>query len=469
MARRSADERPNLEELPYLLPFGELMGHVQSELRPMKAMWPYFWLKALAVRDGDTWRLCYYSLSGRWSDMNPPEAFEVDEQQQTIIVISRLIDAATAWKQMKSLAESKLQLAPKRTAYVPSLSFTRSTFQQTTLPYWANLKIVTNVAEPKAFWRALFVLGQANFQEPGTPTNAPQEEQVTKALQAALDFYNAPRLHELLCGFFGEDSRGGTRYEAREFHAALDFPLALVVERELPDLPAHQQRIRIACLPPLKPGTLQVQSGPVYRSRGPHLAITPESLGTDPGQWSDGTIILPNAPQKLWIHAPPFLRKVLSLPLELPTPETQLSMALWQLYHAHSPEEGEQRWRKALLEGAGADFEIAMLNTLARFGIPVIFAGDLAEVQNGGVVHGGPQVEGYDLIVTSYTAKRVLLLSVKGSESAKQEGYAPKDEDGAKLLKEVEAFQQRLPPTWEVFGLIVCQAPERRLRKWAFW
>ena len=35
------------------------------------------------------------------------------------------------------------------------------------------------------------------------------------------------------------------------------------------------------------------------------------------------------------------------------------------------------------------------------------------------------------------------------------------------MLKGVEAFQQRLPPFWEVFGLIVCQAPERRLRKWA--
>ncbi|HLV98518.1 MAG TPA: hypothetical protein VKT82_07540 [Ktedonobacterales bacterium] len=466
MARLGTD-RPHLEELPSSLSFGELMGRVLTDLRPMKAMWPYFWLKTLAVRDGERWRLCYYGLSGRWSAALPPGAFEVDEEQQTIIVVSRLIDAATAWKQMKSLAEGRLQLAPRSIAYVPSLSFNGSTFQQTTLPPWANLKIVTNVAEPNALWRFLFVFGQASFQAPGTPTNAPQEEQVSKALQTALHFYNMPALHELLCGFFGGDSRGGKRYEVRDFHAALDFPLAVVVERELPDLPSHQQRIRIACLPPLKPNTLQVQAGPIFRSRGPHLSITPAIEGTGPGQWSDGAMLLPNVPQKLWIYAPPFLRKVLSVPLELPTPEAQIAQALWQLYHPTKSEEGERRWRKALLDGDGPDFEVALMNTLARFGIPVVFAGDIAEERDGVLVHGGPQVEGYDLIVTGYATKRIVLISVKGSESAKQEGYTPKDEDGAKLLKGVEAFQQHLPPTWEVMGLLVCQAPQRRLHKWA--
>ena len=174
---------------------------------------------------------------------------------------------------------------------------------------------MTNVAEPNALWRALFVFGQARFQEPGTPTNAPQEEPVNKALQVALRFYNAPALHELLCGFFGGDPRGGARYDVGEFRTALDFPLALLVERVPPDLPSHQQRIRFACLPPLKASTLQVQTGPIFRSRGPHLPITPESESTGPGPWSVGSIMLPNIPQKLWIHAPPSLSKVLSLQL----------------------------------------------------------------------------------------------------------------------------------------------------------
>jgi hypothetical protein len=288
-----------------------------------------------------------------------------------------------------------------------------------------------------------------------------------KALQVALRFYNAPALHELLCGFFGGDPRGGARYDVGEFHAALDFPLALLVERVPPALPSHQQRIRFACLPPLKARMLQVQTGPIFRSRGPHLPITPESESTGPGQWSVGSIMLPNIPHKLWLHAPPSLSKVLSLQLELPTPEAQVSQALWQLYHPTNPKEGEKRWRKALLEGDGPTFEVALMNTIARLGIPVVFAGDVAQVRDGIVVHGGPQVEGYDLILTSHTAKRIVLVSVKGSESAKQEGYAPKDEDGAKLLKGVEAFQQHLPPSWEVLGLLVCQAPQRRLRKWA--
>lgn len=425
MARKSLDH-PHLEDLqPYDLSFSALMGHVLNALRPMKAMWPYFWLKALAVRDGERWRLCYYSLSGRWSDVTPPRAFEIDEQQPTIAVVSRLIDATTAWKQMKSLAESKLQLAPKKIAYIPAGAFSASPFQQTTLPSWAaNLKLVTNVAEPNALWHALFVFGQAPFVEPGTPTNAPQEEPVNKALQAALRFYNAPALHELLCGFFGGDRRGGARYDVREFHAVLDFPLALVVDREPPDFASHQQRIRFACLPPLQASTLQVQTGPIFRSRGPHLAITPESVGTGSGQWSVGSLMLPNVPQKLGIHAPPLLSKVLSLQLEVPTPEAQVSQALWQLYHPTRPEEGEQRWRKALLEGDGPNFEVALMNTIARLGIPVVFAGDVAEVRNGVMVHGGPQVEGYDLIVTNYATKRIVLVSVKGSESAKPTGCA---------------------------------------------
>jgi hypothetical protein len=58
-------------DLPQQGTFMQLAGAVATYIDPFEAMWPFYWLKMAAVRDGDIWSLCHFSLVGRWSDVEP--------------------------------------------------------------------------------------------------------------------------------------------------------------------------------------------------------------------------------------------------------------------------------------------------------------------------------------------------------------------------------------------------------------
>jgi hypothetical protein len=65
----------DLENTAVNLTFGEFITQSIEYLRPFAPMWPFCWLKAVAVHQEDSWRLAYLSLSGRWSERKPKREF----------------------------------------------------------------------------------------------------------------------------------------------------------------------------------------------------------------------------------------------------------------------------------------------------------------------------------------------------------------------------------------------------------
>src|SRR5579885_1018469 len=83
-------------------------------------MWPFFWLKAAAVRIDDVWRLVVFSLSGQWSDDRA--AVPIDKPYGDVAAISTRLDAASAWRMVQSMTKtSRLKLAKNIVATIPEI------------------------------------------------------------------------------------------------------------------------------------------------------------------------------------------------------------------------------------------------------------------------------------------------------------------------------------------------------------
>src|SRR5260370_41317027 len=92
-----------LEEIRESKTFANQIGILMDYISPFKQMGPFYWLKAAAVRDpkASIWRLCYFSLIGRWGDIKPIR--EICDSGNAIVAIRQLIDAAQAWEILTSL------------------------------------------------------------------------------------------------------------------------------------------------------------------------------------------------------------------------------------------------------------------------------------------------------------------------------------------------------------------------------
>src|SRR6266446_7597321 len=179
-----------LEQAREARTFTEQMGILADYIRPFEHMWPFYWLKAAAVRDphASMWRLCYLGLSGRWDDSRPIK--EICDKGEAIIAISQLIDANRAWEMLTSLRiDGTVTLLPDVLASgLPDFS--------SSIPYWQEAvgfqlpTAVEDIAEPTT-WRYLYVYEHdswtkekvAWFVDDEEETEFASEERIRRASQ----------------------------------------------------------------------------------------------------------------------------------------------------------------------------------------------------------------------------------------------------------------------------------------------
>ncbi len=432
--------------------FAERMGLLLDYIEPFKQMWPYYWLKAAAIRDprSSLWLLCYFGLSGRWSDTKPIKP--IDDKGNAILAVSKPIDADEAWEILVSLRQNEtLQLSPDVIAVAkpePDITFPRSTWQaRVTSQEMPN--VVADVAE-SVDWRYLYQF--ENITRPISGVLSTDEDRYTfdnRIRSAVQDDLDERSLIDF--GSFGATRLGfayggeGPNCSITDFLYQFDLPLALCVERGVPDRPANTLPLTIYCRRPFRLETLQVSTGDIWLSNDKPIAVNIECSPDD--GWSVGEVIVPYDCGKVSFKFDN-LTKALSYEIPIPTPEDQITEILGSMYHASSVDEGKRRWRDRLLTSDGDDFEITLLNALARFGIPVLFAGQLPT--------GGNATPGYDLVALNHAKLRAVLISAKGSPNK------PAPDDYQKLLTAVEVVQGMLQGSY-VTGILASHATNSKL------
>ena len=452
---------PRPEEIRESKTFADQIGILIDYISPFKQMWPFYWLKVAAVRDpkASIWRLCYFALIGRWEDRKPiPEIFDSGD---AIVAISQLIDATRAGEILTSLrADGIIELSPDITASaLLDLWFSTLHWQECTpqMP-----KAVTDVAE-SADWRYLYIGGRSAWSSDNIRwlvddcdnnefvyNEYAAEERIKRTAQPDLDQRGLQNFESFTSTRLGLDnSQPVLLCSTKDFFCYFDLPLALQVERGIPDPSANSLLLTIYCRPPLTLETLKVSAGNIWLPDAEALSIEAVSPAKD--GWSVGEVTVPYTCGKVWF-ASGYLARALPYDIPIPTVEDQVTEILGSMYHPNSIDEGKRRWKDRLLTSKGANFEIALLNAIARFGIPVLFAGQL---EKDGET-GGPATTGYDLIAIDHPQHRAVLISVKGYTNN------PSQEDCQKLLDAVERIQELLPE-WDVTGKYACHATNNKL------
>lgn len=432
--------------------FAERMGLLLDYIEPFKQMWPFYWLKVAAICDprAKTWLLCYFGLSGRWSDTKPIKP--ICDKGNAILAVSKQIDADEAWKMLAALKQNgAIQLLPDVIAAAkpePDITSPHTTWQaRVTSQEIPN--IVANVAEP-VNWRYLYLHEKSTRPVAGIllidEDKYVFDNHMRSAMQDDLDVRGLPDF-----GSFGATRLGfayggeGPNCSITDFLYQFDLPLALRVERGVPDRQNNSLPLTIYCRRPLMLEGLQASIGDVWLSSTETLPIDIE-ISVEEG-WSVGNIVVPYNCGKISFKFDN-LTKALFYEVPIPTPEDQVTKVLGSMYHASSVDDGIRRWRDRLLTSDGDDFEITLLNALARFGIPVLFAGQLPT--------GGTATPGYDLVALNHAKHRAVLISAKGSPNK------PAPDDYQKLLTAVEVVQGMLQG-WYVTGILASHATNSKL------
>ncbi len=142
------------------------------------------------------------------------------------------------------------------------------------------------------------------------------------------------------------------------------------------------------------------------------------------------------------------------------SPSDQLKQLLGYMYRKPGSEDiksGFALWTKNLTETneyTGTKLEVALLNALARLGVPTIFGGDIERPSSNTdkKVHSGPQTPVFDLVALNFGAPMqvptAVLISCKSSKGQ------PKYLEISLVSDESEKVRQLLPG-WMVFGALV--------------
>ncbi len=234
--------------------FAERMGLLLDYIEPFKQIWPYYWLKAAAIRDprSSLWLLCYFGLSGRWSDTKPIKP--IYDKGNAILAVSKPIDADEAWEILVSLRQNEtLQLSPDVIAVAkpePDITFPRSTWQaRVTSQEMPN--VVADVAE-SVDWRYLYQF--ENITRPISGVLSTDEDRYTfdnRIRSAVQDDLDERSLIDF--GSFGATRLGfayggeGPNCSITDFLYQFDLPLALRVERGVPDRQNNSLPLTIYC------------------------------------------------------------------------------------------------------------------------------------------------------------------------------------------------------------------------------
>ena len=442
-----------LEQAREARTFTEQMNVLADYIRPFEQMWPFYWLKAAAVRDphASMWRLCYLGLSGRWDDSRPIK--EICDRGLAIIAISQLIDANRAWEILTSLrTDGTVTLLPDVLASgLPGFS--------SSIPYWQehvgfqSPDAVMNVAEP-ALWKYLYFYDRDSwskekaiwFVDDEEETEFASDERIRRASQPDLEKRNLRDFDSFTSTRLGlGNGMSGPSCSVRDFIYVFDLPLALRIVRGIPNRSANTLPLTIYCRRPLMLESLRISTGNIWLPDSPTVQIDIE-VSVEDG-WSVGNTMVPYDCGKIWFEAE-VLGKALPYEILIPTDADQITEILGSMYHASSVKEGKQRWRDRLLSSEGDEFEITLLNAIARFGIPVLFAGQLPT--------GGTATAGYDLMALNYPKRRAVLISAKGYTNN------PSQEDCQKLLDAVDEVQEMLRG-WYVSSILACHATNNKL------
>jgi hypothetical protein len=409
-------------------------------------MWPYFWVKAAAVKMEDAWHLVAFSLSGQWADTK--QVVPVDAPRGSLAAISQRLDAATAWRIVKAITTTKtLELAPGIVASVPDVSVSPNVIWQDQGAYID--RIAGDVAEPATWW---FLL--TGDQRPWLHDPA-QLAHVLSAIRPTLQALGETSFEAYISNrFTGQRVPMGGTPSVDYFQYHLDLPLALRLNVQAYDPEDRARRIELDCHAPLQLSRLEVTEGDIPRSR-PHARAV-ERDAASRGGWAIGHVSVALPTHTLRI-ASPQLSRILSYEFSAPTREEVVAHAVAYLYAPHDAAgKGAARWQQDLMTGTGPSFEVALFNALARFGIPLLFAGQF-KTPEGEV--GGTASEGFDLLALAYRNQRAVAISAKGS------ARLPQPEHLDTLRKSVAELSYILP-RWMVFGLVACHATHRDFARW---
>jgi hypothetical protein len=436
-------------DLPQQGTFMQLVGAVATYFNPFEAMWPFYWLKMAAVRDGDVWSLCHFTLVGRWSDSEPIRP--VRDRGDALVVISAPFAAAEARQMLATLArDGALTLFPDVTSHAPTTQLSTDEY------YWQEaapfLPVeVADVAEP-ALWRYL------RIAHTGTIPNDPERQaRLLRAVTPDLERRNMRSFEELLASRFSAGQHEAHQYTLDSFRYVFDLPLALDIEPGLLDRKMGALRLTVRSRRPIAPESIQMTLGAHWSSDAQALPV--EAKVNAESGWSFVGATAPYDCGGVSVWAP-ILDKWLPYNIAAPSVTEQARWALQRLYtNAWSEriQAGEMRWLRDLLDiQKGARFEVALVNALTRLGIPVLFGG---EIEREGQL-GGPATPGVDLIALDLQFRRATLISLKAA------AHSPTEREIGKLLEGVNGLSAELPG-WDIIGVLACRAPASQLERFA--
>ena len=436
-------------DLPQQGTFMQLAGAVAAYSDLFASMWPFYWLKMAAVRDGDDWLLCHFTLVGRWSDSEPIRPAR--DRGDALIVISAPFAAAEARQMLDTLAhDGSLSLFPDVTAYAPTIPLSPGGYYwQEPVPFTPSE--VADVAEP-ASWRYLRIAHTETF-----PSDFERQARLLRAVTPDLERRNARSFEELLASRFSAGQRDANQYTLDSFRYVFDLPLALDIEHGLLDRKTGALRLTVRSRRPIAPETIQMTLGKHWSSDAPALPVEVE-VDAESG-WSFVGAIVPYDCGGVSVWAP-VLDKWLPYDIAAPSVTEQARWALQRLYTnawTERVQAGEMRWLRDLLDiQKGARFEVALVNALTRLGIPVLFGG---EIEREGQL-GGPATPGVDLIALDLQFRRATLISLKAA------AHSPTEREIGKLLEGVHGLSAELPG-WNIIGVLACRASASQLERFA--
>jgi hypothetical protein len=430
--------------------FKQLVGAVQNYMAPFEPMWPFYWLKAAAVRDGKTWHLCHFSLVGRWSDVEPIRPMH--DRGSALVIVNGRFTASDVRQLLGKLARNgKLTLLPGVVARAPTFPlFTTTSYWQEPTPF--TPPEVTDVVEP-APWRYLRLADTQQW----LANDLERQTRIFRAVTADLEQRNMRSFEVLLASRFSVGRQEVNQFGLGLFRYVFDLPLALNVERGSLDRKTSSLHLSLRSRSPIAPDGLKVTLGAHWSSDArPH----PVEVEVDaPSGWSFVNTTVPYDCGGISMWAPG-LDKWLPYVIDAPSAEEQARWAVQRLYTnawTERVQAGEMRWMRDLVTTQrGARFEVALANALTRLGIPVLFGG---EIERDGHI-GGPATPGVDLVALDLRWRRASAISLKATVGRVSE----REIQG--LLEGVQGLADELPG-WTVTGILACRAPRTHLGPFA--
>lgn len=436
-------------DLPQQGTFMRLAGAVATYIDHFAPMWPFYWLKMAAVRDGDTWRLCHFTLAGRWSDVEPIQPLR--DRGDALVIVNAPFAAAEARQMLATLAQDgTLALLPDVTAHAPTVPLsTTEYYWQEPVPFTPSE--LADVAE-QVPWRYLRI---ADTQALGGDFE--RQARLARAVTPDLELRNMRSFEALLISRFSAAAQEMNHYTLDSFRYVIDLPLALDVERGLLDRKTGGLQLTVRSRRPIAPDAIQVTLGAHWSSDAQTQPVDVE-VNADSG-WSFVSATVPYDCGGVSVWAPP-LEKWLPCDIAAPSATEQARWALHRLYTNAWTERiqaGEMRWLRDLKDiQKGARFEVALVNALTRLGIPVLFGG---EIEREGQL-GGPATPGVDLIALDLQFRRASVISLKAA------ARSPSAREIGQLLEGVHGLSEELPG-WTVIGILACRASVSDLARFA--